>query len=56
MFERGKQHDRDIRLVRTQNSGFQNTPMKRDTFLFGTKLGLSIMTLTGTQVGFKKPS
>ena len=35
---------------------FQNTPMKQDTFLFGTILTLLIMTLSGTHVGSKNPS
>ena len=37
MKERIKEHERDIRLARTQNSAVQNTLTKQDTILFGTK-------------------
>lgn len=33
-----------------------DTSMKQDMFLFGTRLGLLTMSLTGTHVGLKKPS
>lgn len=32
-----------------------NTSIKQDMFLFGTRLGLLTMSLTGTHVGLKKP-
>ena len=53
MQDRIKQHDRDIRLAHTQ---FRNTLTKRGIFLFGKKLSLLIMTLTGTHVGSKRLS
>ena len=56
MQDRIKEHDRDIRLARTQTSAVSEYAItKRGIFLSGKKLSLLIVTLTGTHVGSTKP-
>ena len=56
MQDRIKEHDRDIRLARTQTSAVLNTPTGPATIQFGTRISLLIETLTGTHVGSRKLS
>ena len=55
--ERLKEHDRDIRLASVRKPPqFRSKLTKRGIFLFGKKLSLLIVTLTGTHVGSKRLS
>ena len=51
MQERIKEHDRDIRLARTQTSAVSERPA---TILSGMRSSLLIEILTGTHVGSRK--
>ena len=47
-----KEHDRDIRLARTQTSAVSEHANETGcVFLFGKKLSLLFVTLTGTHLG-----
>ena len=54
MQERIKEHDRDIRLARTQTSAVLNTPTRLANIRFGTTSSLLIEILTSTHVGSGK--
>ena len=56
MQDRIKEHNRDIRLVRTQTSAVSEHANETGIFLFGKKLSLLIVTLSGTDVGSKRLS
>ena len=56
MQDRIKEHHRDIRLARTQTSAVSEHANETGIFLFGKKLSLLIVTLTGTHVGSKRLS
>ena len=56
MQDRIKEHDRDIRLARTQTSAVSEHANETGIFLFGKKLILLIVTITGTHVGSKRLS
>lgn len=54
MLDRIKEHDRDIRLARTQTSAVLNTPTRLANIRFGTTSSLLIEILTSTHVGSGK--
>lgn len=54
MLDRIKEHDRDIRLARTQTSAVLNTPTRLANIRFGTTSSLLIEILTSTHVGSEK--
>ena len=56
MQDRIKEHDRDIWLARTQTSAVSEHTNETGIFLFGKKLSLLIVTLTGAHVWSKRLS
>ena len=56
MQERIKEHDRDIRFARAQNSAVSEHVMKWTNSPFETKSIFLIVTLTGTHVGSRRLS
>ena len=57
MHERIIEHERDIRLSRTQTSAVsENTPIRSGIIRSGTKLRLLTETLTGTLIELRRLS
>jgi len=54
MQERTKEHDRDIRLARTQISAISEHTKEMGIYSFGTKSSLLIVNLTGTEQRVKE--